>query len=103
GRGGIGVVRFSGTEARTIAAPMLRLKHDLAPGYAIFGELIDPSGSDIPVPGTDHVGTGGPAEPALSDRAERASRMGPAERSSATRIDKTSDGLPGSTRAGAPA
>ena len=32
GRGGIGVVRIAGPEARTIAAPMLRLKHDLEPG-----------------------------------------------------------------------
>ena len=29
GRGGIGVVRIAGPEARAIAAPMLRLKHDL--------------------------------------------------------------------------
>jgi tRNA modification GTPase len=41
GRGGIGVVRLAGPEARTIALPMLRFKHDLAPGRAIFGELID--------------------------------------------------------------
>jgi tRNA modification GTPase len=41
GRGGIGVVRLAGLEARQIALPMLRLKHDLAPGHAIFAELID--------------------------------------------------------------
>jgi tRNA modification GTPase len=41
GRGGIGVVRLAGPEARQIALPMLRLKHDLAPGHAIFAELID--------------------------------------------------------------
>jgi tRNA modification GTPase len=111
GRGGIGVVRFAGPEARSIASPILRLKHELEPGRAVFGELIEPCGSDIPVrlasenaaAGTDHVGTGAHAEPALSDRAERGSRMGPAERSSATRIDETGDALPGSTRAGAPA
>ena len=44
GRGGIGVVRLAGPEARSIAAPMLRLKHDLEPGRAIFGELIEPCG-----------------------------------------------------------
>jgi tRNA modification GTPase len=41
GRGGIGVVRLAGAEARAIAGPMLRLKHDLTPGRAVFGELID--------------------------------------------------------------
>jgi tRNA modification GTPase len=49
GRGGIGVVRLAGPEARAIALPMLRLKHDLEPGRAVFGELIEPCGSDIPV------------------------------------------------------
>jgi len=42
GRGGIGVVRIAGTRAREIAAPMLRLKHDLEPGRAIFGDVIEP-------------------------------------------------------------
>ena len=42
GRGGIGVIRLSGPEARAIAAPMLRLKHPLEPGRAIFGELMEP-------------------------------------------------------------
>jgi tRNA modification GTPase len=41
GRGGIGVVRLAGPEAKQIALPMLRLKHDLEPGRAIFGELLD--------------------------------------------------------------
>jgi tRNA modification GTPase len=43
GRGGIGVVRLAGPEARAIAAPMLRLKHVLEPGRAVFGELIEPA------------------------------------------------------------
>ena len=43
GRGGIGVVRLAGPEARQIALPMLRLKHDLEPGRAIFAELIEPA------------------------------------------------------------
>jgi len=34
-------VRLSGSEARSIAAPLLRLKHPLEAGRAIFGELID--------------------------------------------------------------
>jgi tRNA modification GTPase len=46
GRGGIGVVRLSGPEARVIAETMLRLKSQLAPGRAIFGELLDPDSSE---------------------------------------------------------
>src|SRR5215471_15259605 len=44
GRGGIGVVRLSGSEAATIATPLLKLAHvgDLQPSRAQFGELIDP-------------------------------------------------------------
>jgi len=48
GRGGIGVVRIAGPRAKAIASPMLRLKHELEPGHAIFGELIEPCGSGIP-------------------------------------------------------
>jgi tRNA modification GTPase len=42
GRGGIGVVRIAGPQAREIAKPMLRLKHDLEAGRAVFGDLIEP-------------------------------------------------------------
>jgi tRNA modification GTPase len=42
GRGGIGVVRIAGPEAKDIALPMLRLKHELEAGRAVFGELIEP-------------------------------------------------------------
>jgi len=42
GRGGIGVVRLSGPDSRRIAAPMLRLKHELEPGRAAFAELMEP-------------------------------------------------------------
>ena len=41
GRGGIGIVRLAGSEARKIAIPMLRLKQALEPGRALFGELIE--------------------------------------------------------------
>ena len=34
GRGGIGIVRLRGPRAREIAAPMLRLRHELAAGRA---------------------------------------------------------------------
>lgn len=47
GRGGIGVARLAGPDARAIAMPMLRLKHDLEPGRAVFGELIEPCGVDV--------------------------------------------------------
>ena len=46
GHGGIGVVRLAGPEARAIAAPMLRLKRELEPGHAIFGELIEPASGE---------------------------------------------------------
>jgi tRNA modification GTPase len=51
GRGGIGVVRLAGPDAKKIALPMLRLKHDLESGHAIFGEVIEPD---------EHVGTAAP-------------------------------------------
>jgi tRNA modification GTPase len=41
GRGGIGIVRLSGPEARRIAAPMLRLRNPLAHAQARFGDLLD--------------------------------------------------------------
>ena len=43
GRGGIGVVRLSGDQARAIAEPILRLRHPLEVNRAHFGELIDPA------------------------------------------------------------
>jgi tRNA modification GTPase len=42
GCGGIGVVRLAGPDACAIARPMLRLKHDLEPNRAVFGDLIEP-------------------------------------------------------------
>jgi tRNA modification GTPase len=42
GHGGIGVVRLSGPDAKLISAAMLRLKHPLEPGRALFGEIIEP-------------------------------------------------------------
>jgi tRNA modification GTPase len=41
GRGGIGIVRIAGAQSREIAHPMLRLKHDLEAGRAVFGELVE--------------------------------------------------------------
>ena len=39
-------MRFAGPDAKAIALPMLRLKHELEPGRAVFAELIEP---DTPV------------------------------------------------------
>ncbi|MCU1302455.1 MAG: tRNA modification GTPase trmE [Candidatus Sulfotelmatobacter sp.] len=46
GRGGIGVVRIAGPRALEIASPMLRLNREMESGQAVFGEVIEPSGSD---------------------------------------------------------
>jgi tRNA modification GTPase len=56
GRGGIGVVRIAGPQALEIAAPMLRLKHNLEAGRSTFAELIEPC--------TNHGGTAAPGCPA---------------------------------------
>jgi tRNA modification GTPase len=45
GRGGLGVVRLAGPEARAIAKPMLKINRELEPGRAIHCDLIDPCGS----------------------------------------------------------
>ena len=62
GRGGIGVVRIAGARAREIAGPMLRLKHALEPGRAVFGELVEPErtstrGEEVKTP-TPSAGSG---------------------------------------------
>jgi tRNA modification GTPase len=74
GRGGIGVVRLAGADAKKIALPMLRLKHDLEPGRAVFGELVEPD--DTPVGTGRSLSRAKPREPVQ------------AERSSAGRIDE---------------
>ncbi|HEX4650537.1 MAG TPA: tRNA uridine-5-carboxymethylaminomethyl(34) synthesis GTPase MnmE, partial [Granulicella sp.] len=48
GRGGIGIVRLSGPEARTIAETLVRLRRPLEPGRARFGEVLEgASGEDV--------------------------------------------------------
>jgi tRNA modification GTPase len=86
GRGGIGVVRLAGPEARNITAPMLRLTRELEPNRAIRCDLIDPCGADTPVRetpnhSTTHVGTDAFVRPA-----ERTSA--PADTTTPTRIDE---------------
>jgi len=76
GRGGIGIVRLAGPEAKSIALPMLRLKHDLEPGRAIFGDLIEPQEACVGM--------------AVLQACPERSRRGQGERSSAanSRIDE---------------
>lgn len=81
GRGGIGVVRLAGPEAKTIAMPMLRLKQKLDPGRAVFGELIDSCGSDTPISQDTECDAGGLAHE------EKFPSVQPAE-SPASRIDE---------------
>jgi tRNA modification GTPase len=51
GRGGIGVIRLAGPDAKTIALALLRLKHELESGRAQFGELIEPEQAVTAAPG----------------------------------------------------
>ena len=69
GRGGIGVVRLAGPEARAIAHPMLSLTRELEPGRAIRCDLIDPCGADTPVRETTDISTpqGAPKTPTRID------------------------------------
>lgn len=47
GRGGIGIVRLSGPDARAVAAPLLQLRHPLAAGQARFAHIIDTSSNEV--------------------------------------------------------
>ena len=47
GRGGIGIVRLSGPQARTIAERLIKLRHPLAPAQARFAEVIDSTGETL--------------------------------------------------------
>jgi tRNA modification GTPase len=55
GRGGVGVVRLAGPEARAIAAPMIRLKRPLEPGRAVHSELVDPDARFPPSAGSARI------------------------------------------------
>ena len=80
GRGGIGVVRLAGPEAKNLALPMLWLKHELEPGRAVFGELIEPA--------TDYAGADVLVRPAEPNSAGSSAMATPTERNSAHRIDE---------------
>ncbi len=47
GRGGIGIVRLSGPQARAIAEPLLKLRHPLSPAQARFAEILDNTGETL--------------------------------------------------------
>ena len=82
GRGGIGVIRLAGPEAHAIAMPMLRLKHDLEPGRAVFGELIEPD--------SEHLGTDALEPGRLPGRFLPAGAVArPAERSAAMTLSSS--------------
>jgi len=91
GRGGVGVVRLAGARALEIAAPMLRLKHELEPGRAVFGELVEPCGEGAPAretPGT------------TNEELRRPEHDNP---EAGERVEDGSAASPRGTRAGAPA
>jgi tRNA modification GTPase len=71
GRGGIGIARLAGPEARAIAAPMLRLTHELEPGRAVFGELVEPPDPDAPTaqsaPDESRTGVSAPNEQRMDE------------------------------------
>jgi hypothetical protein len=55
GRGGIGIVRLSGPRAVEIAAPLLRLRTELAPARARFCEILDLTPSPSAPPSQEAV------------------------------------------------
>ena len=48
GRGGIGIVRLSGSDARRIAEMLVRLRSPLAAGRARFAEIIEVDADPVP-------------------------------------------------------
>ncbi len=68
GRGGIGVVRLAGPRALEIASPMLRLKHGLEPGRAVFGELVERGGGAAELRSAGQPGAAVPTEISSSQR-----------------------------------
>jgi tRNA modification GTPase len=68
GCGGIGVVRLAGSGARSIAEPMLRLKHPLAAGQAILAELVEHDAAGDP---TDRRRADATGRTAVSDPHEQ--------------------------------
>src|ERR1700731_5058131 len=61
GRGGIGIVRLAGPEAKSIAKPMLRVSNDLEAGRATVCDLVEPGG-EITL-GVSRTGVSAPHDP----------------------------------------
>ena len=87
GRGGIGVVRLAGPEARIIAQPMLSLSRELEPGRAIHCDLIDPCGAGAPAREPADISTTHVATDAFVRPAERSSETADTTKTPA-RIDE---------------
>jgi tRNA modification GTPase len=56
------VVRLAGPDARKIADPMLRLRHELEPGRAVLCELIEPGVEAVETRSTGHPGAAVPTD-----------------------------------------
>src|SRR5438552_10726933 len=86
GRGGIGVVRLAGPEARAIAHPMLSLSRELEPNRAIRCDLIDPCVAGAPARETADISPTYVGADAFVRPAERSSA--PADTTTPARIDE---------------
>jgi len=86
GRGGIGVVRLAGPEARAIAQPILSLSRELEPNRAIRCDLIEPCGAGAPARETADISTTHVGTDAFVRPAERSSA--PADTKTQARIDE---------------
>ena len=75
------MARIAGPRAKEIALPMLRLKHELEPGRAVFGEVIDRRGEADELRSAGQPGAAVPTYSAVPTWAQ-------ADRSGASRIDE---------------
>jgi len=83
------VVRLAGPEAVAIAMPMLRLKHRVEPGRALFGELVEPEKGDA-----EARSAGTTAIPPLAKAARRMGHPGLSSEPESCRaaLDRTGEG-----------
>ncbi len=65
------MVRLAGPRARAIAEPMLRLRHGLEAGRAVFGEVIEPGPVDKPPQSPLELGGDADSRTGVSDQHER--------------------------------
>ncbi len=90
GRGGMGVVRLAGAEARAIAEPMLRLKRPLQAGRAEHCDLIEPAGrgSRAQAGAMDSTGAVGEGSSPSSSSSSNALERTASDRMDSDRIDE---------------